>query len=336
VRFAACYRFRVDRRGLPRAEQGAALVTAVLVVAIATIIAVSLMSRQNFDTRRTANIIHRDQAMAYAFGVERWSSIELGKDAQANEYDHSGERWATDLPPLPIEGGYLDGKLADIQGRFDLNSVLIQLQAARFTRLCQSLNVDPGFIPALQDWIDGDIDPRPNGAEDETYTMYDPPYRTANRMLGHHSELLLVKGVSVEDYDKLSAYVSALPESTGINVNTASAPLLQSLVEDVAFGDATGLVEQRESLPYTNIDTFAEEPAFDGKGLSKDYLTVSSQYFLLTTDVVLGDTQLTLQSLLHRKEQGQITVLQRRLGPPRERVLAAAEDFDTDYQNEMP
>jgi len=323
---------RANQPMLPNRERGVALITAVLVVAIAAIIATSMMQRQNFDTQRTANIIHRDQAIAYALGAEHWAGVELSKDSELNNYDHLQENWAYALPPLPIEGGYINGKLQDLQGRFNLNSVLDPLQAERFMRLCQAINVEPDFIPALQDWIDRDTEPRDDGAEDESYTLLDPPYRAANRFLADTSELLLVRGVSLQDYNILMFYVSALPGNSAINVNTASSPLLQSLTHDVSLGDVERIIGLRNAQPYTNIDLFVEEETFAGKEISEDYLTVGSQYFLLTANVMLGDVPLTLQSVLHRTTTGTITVIQRRFGPTREGILTQT-DNNPGYQN---
>jgi len=317
---------------LPNRERGVALITAVLVVAIATIIATSMMKRQNFDTKRTANIIHRDQAIAYALGAEHWAGAELSKDFELNNYDHLKENWAYELPPLPIDGGYITGKLQDLQGRFNLNSVLDPLQAERFIRLCQAINVEPDFIPALQDWIDGDTEVRDGGAEDESYTLMNPPYRTANRFLADTSELLLVKGVSVQDYNILTFYISALPQYSGINVNTASPLLLQSLTYDVTLGDVEGIIALRTDRPYQDIDVFVEEKTFAGKEISEEHLTVSSQYFLLTANVMLGDAPLTLQSVLYRTTTGTITVVQRRFGPTREGLLTQTDN--TGHQNQ--
>jgi len=297
------------------------LITAVLVVAIAAVIATSMMSRQNFDTQRTANIIHRDQAISYALGAEYWAGVELGKDARQNNFDHLGENWAYDLPPLPIDGGYINGRLQDLQGRFNLNSVLDPLQAERLNRLCLAINVDPDFIPALQDWIDADTEVRENGAEDESYTRMDPPYRAANRFMADTSELLLVRGVSVQEYNTLMFYVSALPAVGAINVNTASPLLIQSLTHDVALPDAERIVAFRTSTPYQTVETFVEDAAFAGREISEEFLTVSSQFFLLTADVMLGDAPLTLQSVLYRAPDGKISVLQRRFGPSREQML---------------
>ncbi len=334
MKFAACSQLRANHTMLPSRQRGVALITAVLVVAIAAIIATSMMKRQNFDTQRTANIIHRDQAIAYALGAEHWAGVELSKDAKRNNYDHLKESWAYELPPLPIDGGYITGKLQDLQGRFNLNSVLDPLQAERFIRLCQAINVEPDFIPALQDWIDPDTEVRDNGAEDESYTLLDPPYRTANRVLADTSELLLVKGVSVQDYNILTFYVSALPENSYINVNTASTLLLQSLTYDVNPPDVGRIIALRSDKPYQNIDFFVEDEVFAGKEISADHLTVSSQYFLLTANVMLGDVPLTLQSVLYRTTTGTITVIQRRFGPTREGILTQTDNnLLPSYQN---
>ncbi|MCW8924641.1 MAG: type II secretion system minor pseudopilin GspK [Xanthomonadales bacterium] len=326
MKFAACYSYRASQPGLPHRERGVALITAVLVVAIAAIIGTSMMSRQNFDTQRTTNIIHRDQAVAYALGAEHWAGAELSRDALNNDYDHLAENWAYELPPLPIDGGYISGRLQDLQGRFNLNSVLDPIQAERLVRLCQSINVEPDFIPALQDWIDEDTELRDNGAEDESYTLLDPPYRAANRHLADTSELLLVRGVSVEDYNSLIFFVSALPENSPINVNTASARLIQSLAPDIAAPDVERIIALRADSPYQKVDTFVEDRAFAGKELSESFLGVSSSYFLLTADVVLGDASFTLQSVLRRAPEGRITVMQRRFGSPRERILTQYEN----------
>jgi len=311
-----------------------ALITAVLVVAIATIIATSMMKRQNFDTQRTANIIHRDQAVAYALGAEHWAGIELIKDSRSNNIDYLQENWAYEIPPLPIDGGFITGKLQDLQGRFNLNSVLDPLQAERFSRLCRALGVDPGFIPALQDWIDSDTEERVNGAEDDAYSMLSPPYRAANGYLADTSELLLVRGVSVQDYNTLMFYVNALPGGVELNVNTAPPLVLESLVDGVAPADVDGLVAVRNDRPYREVDDFVKEEIFTGKGMQEDYLAVSSSYFLLTANVMLGNAPLTLQSVLYRSPTGKITVMHRRFGPTREGVLNQTDyNLALGYQN---
>jgi general secretion pathway protein K len=117
-------------------------------------------------------------------------------------------------------------------------------------------------------------------------------------------------------------------------VNTASPLLLQSLTYDVTPPDAESIIALRTDKPYQDIDDFVEEETFAGKEMSEEYLTVSSQYFLLTANVMLGDVPLTLQSVLFRTTSGAITVIQRRFGPTREGILTQTDNnLSPGYQN---
>ena len=58
-------------------QQGVALITALLVVAIAAVAAVSMASRQQLDIRRTGGLLHGEQAWAYVNGAETWARAVL-------------------------------------------------------------------------------------------------------------------------------------------------------------------------------------------------------------------------------------------------------------------
>ena len=49
-------------------QRGVALITALLVVALATTAAVAMATRLNVDMRRTGNLLNGEQAYAYALG----------------------------------------------------------------------------------------------------------------------------------------------------------------------------------------------------------------------------------------------------------------------------
>ena len=61
----------------PRGQRGVALVTALLVVSLATVAAVAMAMRQQIDVRRTANLLHGEQAYAYAVAAESWARVIL-------------------------------------------------------------------------------------------------------------------------------------------------------------------------------------------------------------------------------------------------------------------
>ena len=106
-----------------KSDRGVALITAMLISALATIVAANLAWESALDVRRTTIILNRDQAMQVALGAESWIIGILHQDKEDSQTDHLGEIWATDLPGLPIEGGEVFGSVQDLQGRFNVNKI---------------------------------------------------------------------------------------------------------------------------------------------------------------------------------------------------------------------
>jgi general secretion pathway protein K len=300
-------------------QRGVAVLTAMLVVAIGTIIAVNLMWQATLDLRRTESALAADQGMLFMQGAEAWAADILRQDqVDSPSSDNLSEPWATQLPPLPVDGGTIVGKLEDLQGRFNLNNLIKPdgtdnpLAVAQFTRLLELLQIDPSLAGAVSDWLDPDSNLRfPNGGEDVTYAGADPPYRAANSMITSPSELMAVSGFTREIYGKLAPYVTALPIGTKLNVNTASAVVLASLSDNLDIAAAEGLVQQRNDGPFVDIDkTF--EGLVDPRVLRE--IDGVSQHFLLTATVTLGTNQLTMRSVLQRDASGVTRALFRSLG----------------------
>ncbi|MFQ5487020.1 MAG: type II secretion system minor pseudopilin GspK [Gammaproteobacteria bacterium] len=303
-----------------RRQKGVALVTAMLVTAIATITAVALASRQQLDIRRTENMLERDQAYLFGLGVEEWARQILAQDRRDNNVDHPGESWASILPPITVEGAVVAGSIEDLQGRFNLNNLAKDGQASapdiqRFQRLLRALDLDEDIARAVTDWIDADEEPAfPDGAEDNEYLLQERPYRTANAPMANASELLLVKGVDYDAYRTLRPYVTALPARTVINVNTAPVPVLMSLAEGLSQGDAELLVEERGETGYENIDDFMNQPPFKGMAEQIPDIGVASDHFLLSADVSFGRSRLQLFSLFARSADAKVQVAMRAQG----------------------
>ncbi|MDH3947756.1 MAG: type II secretion system minor pseudopilin GspK [Gammaproteobacteria bacterium] len=298
-------------------NRGVALLTVLLVVALATTTAVAMASRQQLDIRRTENTLYQGQALMYLYGVESWSQQFLAQDRRDNEIDHNGEDWATRLPPLPVEGGQVQGLIEDLQGRFNLNSLNQpddsgKLARERFERLLKQLEIKTEIMSTIQDWLDADIDPRfPAGAEDDHYLGQEPAYRTANQNMLSPSELLLLKDMNNEIYEKLRPHVNTLPEATPININTASPEVLMSLADDLSKTDIESLIIKREDKAYKSVEAFLAEDIFAGKNVSDTGLSVDSDYFLLVAQADIGHLQQTLTSIFVRDDEGRIQILVR-------------------------
>ena len=300
---------------LPRLkrQRGVALITALLIVALATIAAVAMASRQQLDVRRTANILDGDQTFFYAIGVESWARRILVRDLKDGRTDHPGEDWARRLPPITIPGGQVAGYIEDLQGRFNLNNLLDengqpnQAAVQRFQRLLELLELDPGLVNGVLDWMDSDLEARfPNGAEDDFYLIQQPPYRAANRPFASVSELRLVAGFDGAAMARLGPYLAALPGVTPLNVNTASALVLRTLTPTMSEAEAEGLIANRGDTGYKDVQTFLQDPVFAGTGdtLDANSLSVASEHFLVHADVLVGNARTRMFSVVHRSAQG--------------------------------
>jgi general secretion pathway protein K len=301
-----------------KADRGVALITAMLISALATIVAANLAWDSALHVRRTTIILNHDQAMQVALGAESWVIGILHQDKEDSQTDHLGEIWATDLPGLPVEGGEVFGSVRDLQGRFNVNNLVDQNgeveeeSLEQFRRLLNALDIDPRFAGIAADWIDTDLDASfPDGAEDSIYTGMLPPYRAANQSLTSISELAAIEGMNKQTFDILKSHISALPGRTSVNVNTATAAVLQSLDENMSVSDVEALIAEREAGGFTDIETsFASLVAPDVLNRLED----SSQYFQLKVIVRIDTVLFTMYSLLQRNDRGDVTPILRSFG----------------------
>lgn len=300
-------------------QHGVALITALLVVALATLAAVAMTARQQLDIRRTANVLNNEQAYMYALGGESWIKRILLRDAKHNSTDSFHDEWAMPLPPLPIPGGTIQGKIEDLQGRFNLNNLVEKGQASQediilFKRLLQVLELPPTLAQVMVDWIDSDMETQiPDGAEDETYLTKTPAYRTSNTLFSNPTEIRLLAGIDNDSYQKILPYINTLPTRTPINVNTAPLPVLMALAEELTETEAVTLIEYREKKPFDTVQDFLAHDALAGIPDNAKNLSVSSHYFLLTAQVQIDRARAQLSSILQRLPN-KVTVLMRSQG----------------------
>ena len=299
-------------------KRGVAMITAMLITALATIVAANLAWDNALDVRRTMVMLNRDQAALVALGAESLVIGMLHQDLEDSETDHLGEFWAGDLPGFPIEGGEVFGNIEDLQGRFNVNNLIgadgetDEEALQQFQRLLNSLGIDPRFAGLAADWLDRDVDAAfPDGAEDPIYTGFLPPYRSANQALTSISELAALEGMDKLTFDALKPHIVALPGHSSINVNTATPAVLQSLGENISVADVEGLLQEREAAGFTDI-----EAAFATLVTPQDLnnLAESTEFFQLKVVVRIDTVLITLYSLLQRGPRGDVTPILRSFG----------------------
>lgn len=301
--------------------RGAALLTALLIVSVAVTVITGMISAQHLDIRASGNAFERDRGVQFALGGEAWAMGILSRDATEGGHDHLNELWAAIAPPIPVTGGTATGRITDLQGRFNLNNLLLEgkqspVDRARFERLLLVVGLEPRLASAVVDWIDRDGEVSgPGGAEDETYLGKRPPYRAANQPFVSATELRLVEGFDAEALQRLLPLVTALPERTEWNVNTAPVELLMTLVENFSRGEAMAIDDvRRRDKGYVDVASFLAEPLLKGREVLSGGVGVSSRYFLVEGEVRLERGRTRLSSLLMRNN-GRMTLLRRARGP---------------------
>ncbi len=309
---------RRQTKFLRTGQRGMALITVLLVSGLVSIMSVSMISRQQIEIRRTANVIDGDQSLILARGVEAWGRRVLASD-EDKQSDHLAEAWAVGLPPTEVEGGMVAGFVEDMQGRFNLNNLittnqdLLEYSKAQFRQLLDYCDIDIEVTEKLIDWLDSDSQPLPFGAEDPFYESLETPYRTANHRMTSPSELLLVAGLDAKGYQCLASNICALEPGTKINVNTAPVAVIAALSDDITIQDAEGHVEARPINGYDDVDEFLAEFVGIDWSDKREHLAVASNFFLGTAEAKVGKGEIIFHSLFKRSSQN-VEVVYRSIG----------------------
>jgi len=306
-------------------QRGVALIVALLVVALATVLIAGLLDRGELTAARTRNQLREAQAQAYAQGMEAYAARVLMQDANdGSNVDASGDIWTVPLPPTPVPEGQISATMQDLDGRFNLNNLdpavdTGQVWQRKFVQLLLALKLDANLAQVVRDWMSNAAG---NETGDQYYLGQPVPYRSAKREFQHVSELRLLKGVSGDVYARLAPYVSALPPPSTINLNTASVPVLMTLMTSagpLTQQSAQALWQQGHarfnSATEHELATLVPGVLFDCPG-TRCY-AVQSSYFLARGEIVLDGLPFVFHSLIQRTigtASGGVRVFQRSRG----------------------
>ncbi|MBL6689654.1 MAG: type II secretion system minor pseudopilin GspK [Pseudomonadales bacterium] len=300
-------------------QRGIALVTILLIVALGTVMAASMVVEQQASIQATRGFLDRGQALQYALGGEELARQVLYEDFEEDEdTDHLLEPWASDELHYEFEDGEVNLQITDLQSLFNLN-LLSQSNPGqvrsrqRLLNLVNAKGLDPAIVDRIKDWIDEDTGAELAGAEDFDYLVFDPPYRTGNALMADPSEIALL-GMEPEWFQYLLPYLTALPdERSSLNINTASPGILQSLAPGLSFEAAETLVQRRdEEEGYETVQLFLQAPELAGLNIQADGLGVQSVFFEVRVIARYQDRFSYLTSILHRNSlDGSMRILHR-------------------------
>ncbi len=326
---------RLRRGARPRQQIGVALLATLILILALTLILGNIFYRHQIDVSQATGSLHGDQAVLLAISGENWARDLLFAANDDSTTDHFDEDWAQAVPLMPVNGGTLSGCLVDLESRINLNNFAsysnASLKAERqstvmgLVKLWETLLRDRGFlvdqkrVPVIIDWLDkGDSLISPAGAEQSDYSSFDPPRFPANTMVSDTAELAAMAGYSLAEVQRLKPWISALPEPTTINVNTAPVAVLMALSDGMGRDFVELVLDGRPFLTlqdfYQAIDIQLRvgEPAVAVRWPDK-LVDVKSDFFQLNLEVTLGQSKLEVKSIMHRRQSGPPAVIRREI-----------------------
>jgi general secretion pathway protein K len=289
-------------------QRGAALIVAMLIVALAAIATSNFVFQAHVHWRKLENAANADQARWLLRAAEQWGATVLLDDALQNSVDHLGETWALEMPPIVAEGYHMSGRILEQSGLFNLNSLVQDgkvndSQLAVFRRLLRNVKLPAGLANAVADWLDADDTASgESGAESEYYLRQTPAVRASNRPIVDLNELQHVRGMNPELLEQLRPYISVLPKSGPINVNTAPPQIIAALSDTMSLDQAHVLAAKRDHAYFRNAGDLRN--AMDNKpGLDERQVSFASQYFLVVVQIRHDRIALESQALFERNGQ---------------------------------
>ncbi len=307
-----------------RRQDGIALLTAVVLVAVAAVLATAIAFASAMSARRASTVFGVDQALLAAQGAEDMAGYLLRQAGPNHTQDSLEQPWAQSYGPLVLLPGVTleFAQLEDQQGKFNLNNLAPggssnAAAIAQFQQLLGLLGLESKWAALMADWIDADAQPNfPDGAEDSVYLSQTPPYRTANLPITSISELLALPGFGRDRYLLLAPYVSALPVGTPINVCTASGVVLDALSGKVEYSiNPQQLLARRVAEGcFPTLAVFQASLSGPSSGAARLPLAQTTAWYRLRSVITIGTARFSLYSLLQRDGAGQIHVVLRTFG----------------------
>lgn len=231
-------------------QRGIALVLVLWIIALLTVMALSMATTQRTESALTQNQL--DGARYRAMADAALSLTVLNLLSTPLESVPAEAVWVPDGMPraLIFDGTELTVTLYNEASRLDLNSATRD-QLAALIELAQG---EDGFdetqrdalADAIIDWRDEDDLTQLNGAEDGDYKAAGLPYGARDEPFQSVDELREVLGMTRQLYRRLAPDLSVDNDTGGVDQRFASASVLAAL-QGLSLEDAQSLVEERNA-----------------------------------------------------------------------------------------
>lgn len=184
----------------------------------------------------------------------------------------------------------VSGEITPLEGRFNVNQLIGPMPTVLFYRkiygqiLMHALSQTPSvnttqLTTQLIDWLE-------------------KPYHYPMQL---RSELKSVPGYSDAIYQKIAPFIVAMPPPTAFDMNAVSSDFLAAVADNLTKADIETFISVRESQNgFDRTMTLFTNPLIQKLRIPAEFLSVNSQYFLVTARVRDEKQSLMIYSLLRR------------------------------------
>lgn len=299
----------------PGHQNGAAVLMALFVATLATLIVTGLFYRQFVLLRTIENQQLVSQSRQLLRGALDWGRAILREDANRSSYDALSEPWAQPLAETRLDQlGETDsiaslasiaGSMEDAQGRFNLrnlvnNGEIVDKELKSLRRLASLLELPTQTADLIAErMLESDATPSSSDEKRGEAGRVPLPLMLPRDVRG-------VPGVAPEAADRLAPYIVVLDERTAVNVNTASAEVIAARVPDLSLAEARSLVAERERISYFNgLGEVRTRLGAKGSAVTDSELSTNSRFFFIRGEVKLDRAVTRMEALVKRGAPGQ-------------------------------
>ena len=282
-----------------RAERGAAVVMAMLVVAITATLVTGVFWRQSVIMRQAENELSYAQAKWLIRGAIDWAGVILREDARTSSVDHTGEPWAVPLADThlnPDDGRdpvYLAGAIRDEQAKFNLRNLagpggVNTRELAVLRRLLALVGAAEGLADPVAKRVLAAV-PGEGGRKQTALG------------LASIDDVLGLEDIDAAVIERLRPFVTVLPQPTPVNANTAPAEVLAARIENLSLADARRLVASRDRAYFKDRSDVLNRIGPLGLQASDAEIAVATRFFSVDGTVSYRRARLHTQALLRRE-----------------------------------
>jgi general secretion pathway protein K len=207
-------------------DHGVVLVGVLWVIALLSIVAVSMSISMRNEIRLAGNLVAAAQARHAAEG-----GVQLALLTLLTTSEERGWQTRDAVREFAIGGAEVRVKMTNESGKIDLNAAPERL----LDSLLMVVGVQPEsrrqIVDAIADWRDADNLIRPAGAEDEQYAIAGKTYGAKDGPFESVDELQLVRGITPPLYRALKPALTVHSRLARVNPETASRLVLLALLD---------------------------------------------------------------------------------------------------------